>query len=334
MLLSLWVVGALMLAAPVFSKGGSSPSEQLDAARALANAGFRLYEQGDYATAIERFQAAERIYHALPHLLYSARAHVKLGKLVEAVALYEQVVGEQLAADVPEAFRTAQKTAQEELDPLRERIPSIELTLEGTSIEEARVLVDGAALPDEALAAPINLNPGEHRIVLQAAGYEPSETTITLEEGAEVQAVTLSVGTALPEDDAGYSGATGGSGEGTDGADESPSIVPPLVVLGVGVAGLGVGAITGIMTLNDASELKDNCPQNPCPPENQSLIDSVNTLGTVSTVGFIVGGAAVAAGALWLLLQPSDEGQSEEVAAGPELEVMVGAGALGVRGTF
>ena len=107
------------------------------------------------------------------------------------------------------------------------------------------------------------------------------------------------------------------------GEGEPPSIVPPLVVMGVGVAGLGVGVITGILTLNDAAELKDRCPQNPCPPENESLSDSVNTLGTVSTVGFIVGGAAVAAGALWLLLQPSGEqSDSEQATAGRSVELL------------
>jgi hypothetical protein len=56
-------------------------------------------------------------------------------------------------------------------------------------------------------------------------------------------------------------------------------------------------------------------------------------LGTVSTVGFIVGGVGAAAGAVLLLLRkPSVEASS---AHGPRtVGPWVGAGAAGVEGTF
>ena len=78
---------------------------------------------------------------------------------------------------------------------------------------------------------------------------------------------------------------------------------------------------------------KPQLVENPCHPDNEFLADKVNTYGTVSTVGFVVGGAALGAGLLWLLLQPSGETE-EAVASQPQLELQVGAGAVGVRGTF
>ncbi|MBW2456206.1 MAG: hypothetical protein JRI68_16930, partial [Deltaproteobacteria bacterium] len=70
--LSLWVVLALALTTPTLAAGEGSEAEQLNAARALADAGFKLYEGGDYESAFARFEAAEGIYHAPPHLLFMA----------------------------------------------------------------------------------------------------------------------------------------------------------------------------------------------------------------------------------------------------------------------
>ncbi len=320
--LSLWVVVALALTTPSAAGGEGSRAEQLNAARALAEAGFQLYEDGDYGSAFARFQSAEGIYHAPPHLLFMAHCQAKLGKLVEAERLYEQLVAEDLGDKAAGPFGEAQAEGRKALEALSPRIPSLQIALEGTDASGASVSLDGQALSGDALADPIQVNPGEHRLVLEVAGHEPAETTVTLEEGATSHPVTLAPGPAVAENH-----------DTAPASDEGPSIVPPLIVAGVGVAALGVGVVTGILTLSDASELKDRCPQNPCPEDNESLANSVNTLGTVSTIGFVVGGAAIGAGVLWLLLQPS--GEPEEAATtSPEVELWVGPGSLGVRGTF
>lgn len=322
--LSLWVVLALALTTPSLADGEGSEAEQLNAARALADAGFKLYEGGDYAGALSRFKAAEGIYHAPPHLLFMGRCQDKLGKLVEAKQLYQQLVDEDLGDQATGPFGEAQAEGRQALEALAGRIPTLQVTLEGTDASLAAVSIDGQPVAAEALADPIEVNPGEHRLVLEVAGHEPAETTVTVEEGTAGHPVTLPVGPATAEE--------AGPAPPPD-EEEAPSIVPPLIVAGVGVAAIGVGVVTGILTLDDAAELKDRCPDNPCPEDNESLADSVNTLGTVSTIGFVVGGAAIGAGVLWLLLQPN--GPTEEAAtAQPAVEFLVGPTALGVRGTF
>lgn len=322
----------VLCAVPVAGQAAGQPTpEQLDAARALAEAGFQLYEQGDYATALDRFTEAEEIYHAPPHVLYIARASAKVGKLVEARKAYEQLAGEDLGANAPEQFREAQQTARGELEPLRSRIPSLVINVTGISIDSAIVTIDGQGVPPKALGGPVEVNPGEHELVLRAEGREPTRQSVTIEEGTQ-SSIELAAG-ALSE-----------SGESSSGpgpslppaADEAePSIVPPIIVGGVGVALIGVGAITGVMTLNDAAELKDRCPQNPCPPENESLGDEIETLSTISTVTFIVGGAAVAAGVLWLVLQGGgDSSTTDDTVARPDVRLVVGGPYVGLEGTF
>jgi hypothetical protein len=295
----------------------------------LADAGGQLFDQGDYATALERFQRAEEIFHAPPHLLFIARAQVKLGQLVEARDTYERLVDEQLDSGAPPPFRAAQDDGRAELEQLRGRIPSIQIAITGKRAARAVVTVDdGEPIAADALAQPVDVNPGEHVVTVTAEGHAPSSQTITVEEGTQAQTVELTLGAPRPSEE----GAVGPEGA---EPDEGPSIAPPLVVGGVGIAALGVGVITGVLTLNDAAELKDRCPQNPCPPEYESLADSVNTLGTVSTIAFVVGGAAVGASVLWLLVQGGgEEPEHEQAASGLHVELALGAQSLGITGTF
>lgn len=319
---------SLSVALPAAGQEGTDPSpEQLDAARALAEAGFQLYERGDHATALDRFLKAEEIYHAAPHVLFIGRSSEKLGKLVEAREAYEKLVGEELGPDAPEQFRTAQSDAQAELDALQDRIPSLTISLQGVEGLATTVTIDGKAVPPEALASPVEVNPGEHVVALTVPGRAPTQQTVELAEGA-TSSVELTPGPPVAEDD---DGETSPPPIAADA--EEPSIVPPLIVGGVGVALIGVGAITGVLTLNDAAELKDRCADTPCPVENQSLEDDVVTMSWVSTVGFIAGGAAVAGGVLWLVLQGSFDAE-DEVATEPVVRVIVGGPFVGLEGTF
>ncbi len=86
----------------------------------------------------------------------------------------------------------------------------------------------------------------------------------------------------------------------------APSPIPWITALSVGGAGLIVGAVTGGMFLSQYNSLKARCPANECAPSDQSTAQSVQSLGTVSTVAFVVGGVGVASGAvLWFLQRDS-----------------------------
>jgi hypothetical protein len=106
----------------------------------------------------------------------------------------------------------------------------------------------------------------------------------------------------------------------------------PWVALGVGGAGLIVGAITGGIAVGDHSNLSSACSGGTCPPSQSSNLSSYHTMGVISDVGFIVGGVGVAAGVVLLLL-PS-HGDSAPPAAGLHVKPVVGLGSVGAVGTF
>jgi hypothetical protein len=84
-----------------------------------------------------------------------------------------------------------------------------------------------------------------------------------------------------------------------------------LIVGGVGVAGLAVGAVFGIITMGKKSTYTNltNDPAH-CPNKNQ-CDDTVNQArqdmsmpGLISTIGFVAGGALVVSGAILFLTAP------------------------------
>lgn len=100
-------------------------------------------------------------------------------------------------------------------------------------------------------------------------------------------------------------------------------------VTAFGVAGLalGVGAVTGALTLSEAGRLDDECRQRKCfDNAGGGTYDRVETLGAVSSISFVVGGVASAAGTA-LLLWPRQE-KSFRASA------FVGPGWVGLRGGF
>jgi hypothetical protein len=91
--------------------------------------------------------------------------------------------------------------------------------------------------------------------------------------------------------------------------------VAGIVTLGVGGAGLILGAITGGIAIGDHGDIANACPDaKNCPSSVQGKIDSYNTMGALSTVGFIAGGVLAVAGIVMWVLAPSAK-KTEKAAA-------------------
>ncbi|MBI4703502.1 MAG: hypothetical protein HY744_20520 [Deltaproteobacteria bacterium] len=338
-----WIFALLCFAALAAGAGrlAAQPDEagserQRAAARGLAEAGLELFGSGKYAEAIERFESAEKIVHAPPHLLFMARSYEKLGDLLGAQKIYERLVAESLAADAPGPFRDSQADGRRELETLRARIPALRIALSGAVPGEIELTIGGKAYPAEALGSPIPVNPGVHWVIAKTSGGRAAQRKVDAAAGAGLIEVVLAFGTGAPapappaplRPPAGPPAGVPPAGAPIEGG----SLVGPLALLGAGVLGLGVGTITGVLALDRASELNELCPQNPCPTANEPLANEARTMGTVSTVSFIAGGLGVVGGGLWLLLRPKSGRPAESAAAA--LRLLRGPGALGVGGKF
>ena len=76
------------------------------------------------------------------------------------------------------------------------------------------------------------------------------------------------------------------------------------------------------LAVGKADDLKASCPSRTgCTPQDQTLEDDARTMGTASTVSFVIGGMLAAAGATWLIVTLASE--SEEAPESVTLIIQV-----------
>jgi hypothetical protein len=123
-----------------------------------------------------------------------------------------------------------------------------------------------------------------------------------------------------------------------DAPSEAPSGRSPLVYIGFGTAAAGVivGGITGGLSFSQSKDLQGRCDNGACAPELQGEIDSMSTLGTISTVSFAVAGAGAALGIVGLAMGPSsapaaDDGGDAGAGASWQLRITASGARLRLR---
>jgi len=339
---------SLMAAAPLAQAvGAAGATDNVAKARALAGEAGDLLDAKKYAEALDRVTQAESLYHAPTHELMLGQANEGLGHLALALSLYEKLAAEPIPPSAPHAFVEAQQTGKKLLSALISRVPSLLVVVHGHGPGGAtpEVTIDNEPYSVDAGAAK-PADPGAHTVVVRVAGRDPIEKSVVLPDKGGVVNLEVTIGADKSEDKTTTSlpapvflpsalkeSSSAATGSDSGASSHGGSLVPALIGFGVGAVGLGVGAITGAMSMSKASDIKKSCPGNQCPASEQSDIDSTKTLGTVSTVGFIVGGVGVAAGAVLLLLR-SPSGDSQPAAAKATVSPWIGIGSCGVNATF
>jgi hypothetical protein len=306
-------------------------SDDRDQARALAEQAGDALDARNYQQALDLVTQAEELYHAPTHLMIAAEAHEGMGALVEAAELYERIVAEPLPAGSPPAFKSAQNDATTRVRALIARIPSVLVRVSPASAS-AVVTLDGQPFDSGGDAAK-RVNPGKHTIRASAASFRDYEKTVELKRGG---VVTIEIklerteASSQPVPPAGKPVDPPSTGIAPDRA--SGSKVPAFVALGFGAVGLGVGAVTGKMSLDRVSELDEACPDKRCPSGRQADIDDAKMLGTVSTIGFGVGVVGIGTGVVLLVLSGSTA--EKRTATGAAVGPWIGASSVGLRGSF
>jgi hypothetical protein len=287
-------------------------------ARTAALAGLAAIDAKDYALAVLRFEEAERHFHAPTHLLYLARAKAQLGQVPDAIMVYERLLAEPLAADAPKAFVEAKAVAEAELAVLVAPMPKLTVVVRGASVERVRITLDGTRALRSERSAGVAV--GTHTVVVEAAGMRKETRTIDL-GSREERALVVEL---VPES-----------------AEEgrAPGPVSPVTWATFGVAGLAlvVGSSTGVASLDKVDALDTRCPsRRDCLPTDRDLAADARALGTASTVSFVVGGLAAAAGVTLLVfdLQGKPVFGSESPGGASSARLRAGPGWLGLDGRF
>ena len=306
----------LVFALSVFSIS-SAAYAQNDAdkatARQLGQEGQEAFEKKDFKTAEDRFKRADSLFHAPTLALGLARAYAANAKFVEAQETYNRIIREGAPAGSPPAFQNAVDSAKAEVASVAGKIGSVVISVTGA--ESPKVTLDDQPFPNAALGVKRAANPGAHVVRATADGYKSAEARVTVTEaGSATATLTLEkdpnavaappvVGPA-PGPGPGPAGPTAPV-EADTGGGSTKTI--GLVLMGVGGVGLVAGGITGAIAMSKHSSLNTDCPDGKCPADKKSAVDSYKTMGTISTVGFIVGGVALAGGAVLFFTAPKEK---------------------------
>jgi hypothetical protein len=282
----------LLLALTVTAAPAVAQTRDPAAAESLFRGAKAAEERGDFKAACGLFAESERLDPAAGTLLNQADCEEHLGALATAWGHFLQAKDQLSPGDDRIAYATQRIAA------LDKRLPHLSIHLPpnappGTVVMRGQVEVHTAAL-----GVPVAVDPGPLALTATVPGHAPVATSVTLAEG-EMKDVTLK----LDAPTATLPGAEGPSTSPTgDGAGTRRTLA--WVAGGVGVAGLGVGVVTGILALGDASTFKNNCSQTTGACQNQTGVDAASsgkTASAVSTAGFIGGGVLVAAGVVLYL---------------------------------
>ena len=334
---------ALLLAAALALAGAAAEGvarAEDPAAEALYQEGRRAVIAKDWALACQKFRESHDREPAPGTLLNLADCEENRGAWLEALAHFQSAERLFRAGDPRGAYAKQRALA------LDHRMPKLTLRLHPASPIGTVVERDGVPLGTPLLGSASPLVPGDHVVVVRAPGRLEVRTTIRLAEGdareievaagaplppgaAAVDAKVAAVPPATPPAAASAPLAAKVEPRSVESAPPSPLRTAGFVSLGVGAVGLGVGLISGFLTMNAKSTADQNCPATGC---NQTGLDAESrgkTWSTASTAGFIVGGVGLAAGAGLLLFTPA-----KKVTGALSAVPLTGGAALSWRGSF
>jgi serine/threonine-protein kinase len=340
-------VGISCLAASPLAAQERDPA----AAQALFDQGRALMKAKNYAEACPKLAESQRLDPGMGTQFHLADCYENQGKLASAWANFLEVASLAAASNQPDREKAAKARAAR-LEP---RLPKLTIVVPATSRAPGmQVSRDGVAVGEVQWGSALPVDPGKREVTVTAPGRRTFTDAVTVNEG---MAATIKVPALQPAPE----GATAPAAPATAPVASAPppgtaSTLPPAdrpppeeassgpgpLVIGlgvVGVVGLGAGTVLGLMAKSKYDDSKEHCrptDENVCSAQGVDLRDDAMSLGTMSTVGFIVGGVALAgAGVLWITSGESKEtARSRPATLRAGLQMSPSRGTVVLRGSF
>jgi hypothetical protein len=310
--------------------GGAGPlraeegARDIKAAEALFREGRALLVRGEIAAACEKLEQSRRLDESGGTLMNLADCHQKLGKTATAWA--EFLAAEQRSRSDGRAARAAEaKRRAAALESVLSRLT----ILAPRAVPGLEIRRDDQLVTSDQLGVAVPVDPGAHRIVASAPGYEPTAIDMTLGAQADSQTLTLPELQPLP----GAEALAPPSAPATTSAEPVPaSSAPPVaeqpataplppdegssrvtlgwVAGGSGLALAGAGTVFYFLALSANSRAEEGCAYQShyrCSEAAIQAGETRDTYATLATVGGALGLAGMGVGAWLLLTSPSSE---------------------------
>jgi len=313
------------------ARGDDVDPATLSAARTLGYAGVQAFQRGDYEAASEKLEKALRVYEVPSLGLWSARALVKLGRLVEAGERYRAVLLMTARTGEEDVQRKAKDDAVVERQALAVRIPTLEIVLIGPRTSDLSLVVDEGISQGVVDGEIRQLDPGPHRLVARSQGTL-IERSLVFRESEQKQLILdfRAPDTGGGEGVRSANAMTGAANAEREGYASDRRNVRDAgfgqrrvgwIAVGAGGIVVLVGAVTGLIVMSQRSSLdgSGNCEldRNQCSAVVQGRVDSYNATRTLSSIEFIAGSVVAGAGGVILLTAPKAE-TAVTLRAGPQ----------------
>jgi hypothetical protein len=154
--------------------------------RHLFEYGIRLYQKGNLLGALAEFEAAYQIHPNSAALQNIALCQKALYRYREAKATLELL----LSRHDTELSSSDRKTVHNVMAELSAFIGTVKVTV---SPQPSKIILDDRTLGVAELDKPLDVDVGEHRLRIEAEGFEPAQLTITVAGGTENPPIVVSL---------------------------------------------------------------------------------------------------------------------------------------------
>ncbi|HEX4355689.1 MAG TPA: hypothetical protein VHZ95_22335 [Polyangiales bacterium] len=326
-------------------------AEPTEAAR-LFDEAEQLMAAGEYASACAKLEDSQRLDPQLGTELHLAHCFEKRGLLASAYQHFlaaARLAAERNASGIIEPREAVARRRAANLEP---QLSMLRLQPSAAEPSDFQIELDGTNLDRSAFAAARPIDPGVHGLIASAPGRLTWRHEFTI--GSAPQRVTIEVPPLEPlEAKSERAEVTNAPIASEPPKTEAPSplmaaaLAPApvsaapeptehgslqralgYVSAGVGVVGIGVGIAFGLMRNAEVSKLDRYCDVGAgscaiAPGDNatrshiESLQHRARMDATAATLGFIVGGAALASGVVLVLTAPNAKREGVALNVGP-----------------
>ncbi|MFO0741541.1 MAG: hypothetical protein U0270_36930 [Labilithrix sp.] len=316
-------VAVCLLSAAVFASAPAwaapnpgASTANAGAAKDLFDEGVKLAKAGQFTDALDRLQRSHELVPSVGALVQISECFKALDKPASAWGALNEA--EMLAVRVNDP-RLPQ--VRELVAKAKQQLQVAHLTLTVPKIEGLTVTRNGQKVDPATFDTDVPIDHGSYTIEASAPGRKPwtGKLEVAPAASAKLTIPNLDV-VAAPEP--------------TTPADDAPSTQRTVgIALEIGGGAiLAAGLVFGALTFGSWGTVEEKCPGGQCGSEDdktasQSARDRASTFGAISTVGVIVGGAALAGGIVLHLTAPRKQ-------SGMSLRPTIGQGAYGLSFTF
>jgi hypothetical protein len=286
--------------AAVPARADAPGPQSIAEAEALFQEGKRLMATGNYGAACPKLAESQRLDPGGGTLITLALCHEAEGKTASAWAEFGEALTIALKdgrVDRATVAREHGAKLEPKLSHLVVRVPSNVSMIEGVQVSQ-----DGIELGRAAWGTALPVDPGEHVVEARLPGHKPWMRFVVIAPAGDRQ--ELEVGP-LVEDAPPASPAVAREAPGVTA--QNPRRTVGWIAGGASVALLGGATYFGVRAIDDHSTANHRCPTSPCHDRaGVDANDDSRKEATLSTIGFVAGGATLGA-ALYLLLTTSSQ---------------------------